>query len=209
MQEEAMTRRKRWFAWLYHTLLSGRGMPNFADALTREVRAPLLARAQGDVLEIGAGDGANLALYPDGVRVTLLEPNGYLLAYTTGANADAVRAQGEHLPFRAQGFDTVVSTHVLCSVRDQAAVLDEIRRVLRPGGQFLFLEHVAAPARSLTLVAQRAINPAWRAVGDGCQLTRRTGALIRAAGFRSLELREFDAPYPAIVRPHVSGVARV
>ncbi len=203
-----MTLRERWFAWLYHTLLSGRGTADFADALTREVRAPLLARARDDVLEIGAGDGANLALYPLGTRLTLLEPNRYLLAYLLGVGADAVRGQGENLPFQASSFDTVVSTHVLCSVRDQVAVLVEIRRVLRPGGQFLFLEHVAAPPRSLTLVVQRAINPAWSTIGHGCHLTRRTGAAIGAAGFRSLELHEYDAPYPAIVRPHIYGIAR-
>lgn len=204
-----MTMREHWFAWLYHTLLSSRGMADFADALTREVRAPLLARARGDVLEIGAGDGANLALYPPDTRLTLLEPNRYLLAYLPRVGTRAVRGQGEYLPFPADSFDTAVSTHVLCSVRDQAAVLAEIRRVLRPGGQFLFLEHVAGPPRSLTLVAQRAVNPAWSTIGNGCHLTRRTGAAIGAAGFRSLELREFNAPYPAIVRPHISGVAGV
>ncbi|MCL4238488.1 MAG: methyltransferase domain-containing protein [Anaerolineae bacterium] len=211
-----MTLRKRLFAWMYHTLLSRRGMPDFSDALTRNERAPLLKRAQGDVLEIGAGDGVNLALYPAGVRVTLLEPNRYLLRYMGDGTArapcavtGAVCGRGERLPFGAGSFDTVVTMHVLCSVHDQEAVLAEIQRVLRPGGQFLFLEHVAASPRSATLRAQRAINPAWSMVGDGCQLTRRTGAAIYAAGFRVVELREFDAPYPAIVRPHISGVARV
>lgn len=211
-----MTLRKRFFAWAYHTLISKQGTPDFSDALTRDVRAPLFRRAQGDVLEIGAGDGVYLALYPAGVRVTLLEPNRYLLGYMAGnavgagcAVLGAVRGRGERLPFGAGSFDTVVSTHVLCSVHDQGAVLAEIRRVLRPGGQFLFLEHVAAPPRSATLLAQQAVNPVWSVVGDGCQLTRQTGAAIRAAGFRLVELREFDAPYPAIVRPHVSGAARV
>ena len=204
-----MTMRQRWFAWIYHRLVSDKGTPDFADALTREVRAPLLGRAQGRVLEIGAGDGANLPLYPSGTQVTLLEPNRFLLAYLPGPGARAVRGRGEHLPFGTGSFDTVVSTHVLCSVRDQMAALSEVRRVLRPGGQFLFLEHVAAPPRSLTLAAQRVVNPAWNALGDGCHLTRRTGDAIRGAGFHSLELHEFDAPYPAIVRPHVYGVARV
>lgn len=211
-----MSLRKRWFAWVYHTFISRTGTPDFADTLTRDVRIPLLARARGEVLEIGAGDGANLPFYPAGTRVTLLEPNPYLLAYLGRGRADAqgavvgwIRGWGEQLPFGDGQFDTVVATHVLCSVRDQGRVLAEIRRVLRPGGQFLFLEHVAAPPRSLTLVVQHALNPAWSALGDGCHLTRHTGTVIRAAGFRAVEMRSFRAPYPPFVSPHIVGVALV
>ncbi|GAB4414074.1 MAG: class I SAM-dependent methyltransferase [Anaerolineae bacterium] len=211
-----MSLRKRWFAWAYHTFVSRTGTPDFADTLTRQVRAPLLARARGEVLEIGAGDGANLPFYPAGTQVTLLEPNPYLLAYLRDAQSGAhctivgwIRGWGEQLPVGSGQFDTVVATHVLCSVRDQARVLDEVRRVLRPGGQFLFLEHVAAPTRSLTLAMQYVLNPAWSALGDGCHLTRDTGAIIQAAGFRQVEMRTFRAPYPAFVSPHIVGVAMV
>lgn len=209
-----MSLRKRWFAWVYHTFVSRTGTPDFADTLTRDVRAPLLAQAQGRVLEIGAGDGANLPFYPADVQVTLLEPNPYLLTYVKDELPDvrctvegSVRGWGERLPFGTAHFDTVVTTHVLCSVRDQGRVLAEIRRVLRPGGRFLFLEHVAAPPRSLTLVVQRALNPAWSALGDGCHLTQQTSLSIEAAGFRSVDMRFFRAPYPSFVSPHIVGVA--
>lgn len=209
-----MSLRKRWFAWVYHTFVSRTGTPDFADTLTRDVRAPLLAQAQGRVLEIGAGDGANLPFYPADVQVTLLEPNPYLLTYVKDELPDvcctvegSVRGWGERLPFGTAHFDTVVTTHVLCSVRDQGQVLAEIRRVLRPGGRFLFLEHVAAPPRSLTLVVQRALNPAWSALGDGCHLTRQTSLSIEAAGFRAVDMRFFRAPYPPFISPHIVGVA--
>lgn len=203
-----MSVRRRLFAWLYHALLSGL---DSHDPMTRDVRVPLLAQAQGRVLEIGAGDGSNLPLYPDGVSVTLLEPNPYLIGYLPpkAQACCAVQAVGERLPFSAGQFDTVVSTHVLCSVKDQGQVLAEIRRVLRPGGVFLFIEHVAAPAHSITYRVQRVINPVWRTVGDGCHLTRDTGAVIHAAGFHTVKLESFRADYPAFVSPHIAGSAQV
>lgn len=212
---EALRVGKFLFAWVYHHLLSNRGRPNLSDPFTREVRAPLVARAQGEVLEIGAGDGGNLMLYPSGVRLTLLEPNPYLIRYLrqacNGRSADCaaiVEGIGERLPFSARSFDTVVATHVLCSVRDQAQVLAEVRRVLRPGGLFLFLEHVAASPDSSIYRWQRAINPLWKIIGDGCHLTRNTGTAIRAAGFAEVHLTAFDADLPALVSPHVVGAAR-
>lgn len=199
---------------MYHRLLSDQGHPDMADALTRDVRAPLLAQARGRVLEIGAGDGSNLPLYPPDVRLTLLDPNPFLLRHASQLNHRPAHLRpallegvGERLPFPDNAFDTLVATHVLCSVRDQARALAEIRRTLRPGGRFLFLEHVAAPPDSGTHRVQRVINPVWRAIGDGCHLTRDTGAAIRAAGFAHVELRTFDAGFPAFVSLHIVGTA--
>ncbi len=212
-----MTLRKRLFAWCYHHLLDGKSDPDPDDPFTRDVRAPLLGRARGDVLEIGAGEGGNLSLYPSGVRLTLLEPNPFLIRYLRARCAapgspcvSVVEGVGERLPFPDTHFDTVVTTHVLCSVRDLPGVLGEVRRVLRPGGQFLFVEHVAAPPDSRTNRVQRAVNPAWKFVGDGCHLTRDTGAAIRAAGFRQVDLTAFEVDvWPRIVSPHVAGAATV
>lgn len=206
---------RRLFAWMYHNLLNGRGRPDLSDPLSRDVRAPLLGQARGDVLEIGAGDGGNLPLYPRGVSLTLLEPNPYMIAYLKQACqahdvkcALIVEGYGEQLPFPDHAFDTVVVTHVLCSVRDQARVLAEIRRVLRPQGMFLFLEHVAAPPQTFVYRLQHLINPAWKLVGEGCHLTRDTGTAIQAAGFSEVQINSFEAGFPAFVSPHVWGIAR-
>ncbi len=212
-----MTIRKQLFAWMYHNLLSDQGSPDMSDPLTRDVRAPLLAQASGRVLEIGAGDGANLPLYPPGVHLTFLEPNPHLHPHLDRVCAeqhvicdDIVEAPAEAIPFPDDHFDTVVSVHVLCSVADQALALAEIRRVLRPGGLFLFLEHVTAPPRTSTYRMQRIVNPLWKTVGDGCHLTRDTGAAIRAAGFEIVEMSTFDTEtFPAIVSPHIAGSARL
>ncbi|MBN1680884.1 MAG: methyltransferase domain-containing protein [Anaerolineae bacterium] len=209
-----MAARKRFFAWLFRKFISDHGQSDLTDPLTRDIRAPLLARARGDVLEIGAGDGSNVPLYPPGVRLTLLEPNRYLLKHIPGvarrvnvSTYRLVESFGECLPFPAGCFDTVVSTHVLCSVHSQARVLAEVRRVLRPGGVFLFLEHVTAPPHTPAFRTQRLINPVWRRLGDGCYLTRDTGAAIQRAGFRDVVFEHIQAGYPSFVSLHVVGSA--
>ena len=207
--------RQRLFAWFYHTFLSDRGAPTLDDPFTRLVRVPLLAQAGGDVLEIGAGDGANLPLFPPGVRLTLLDPNPYLIRYLrqTAARlgvgqAAAIVADAGWLPFPGERFDTVVSVHVLCSVGHQPQALAEIRRVLRPGVRFLFLEHVTAPPGTATYRLQRLLNPAWKRVGAGCHLTRDTGAAIQEAGFRAVEINRCQVGSLSFVSPHVYGLAR-
>lgn len=208
--------RKRFFAWMYHRYLSDQGHPDMDSELNREVRGPLLARAYGEVLEIGAGDGANLPLYPREVSfLTLLDPNPFLLRHVPVlarqlgiGHYRTLRGVAEALDFPDNHFDTVVSTHVLCSVSDQAQALAEVKRVLRPGGLFLFLEHVAHRRPSAAFRVQQLINPFWKAVGDGCHLTRDTGAAIQEAGFREVELRSYEAEAPRFVSPHVVGSAR-
>jgi ubiquinone/menaquinone biosynthesis C-methylase UbiE len=212
---DLVTLYKRLFAWMYHIFLSDRGTPDPDDPALRDVRIPLLAQASGDVLEIGAGDGTNLAFYPPGVRLTLLDSNPHMLAYLHEtadrlgiAEYRAAEGFAEDLPFPDGRFDTVVSIHVLCSVADQEKALGEVRRVLRPGGLFLFLEHVSAPPGTATYRVQRLVNPVWRLVGDGCHLTRDTGAAIREAGFKAVEVDEYRAGFPEFVSLHVFGQAR-
>jgi len=205
---------KRTFAWLYHVLLSN-GQAQRDDLVGRELCAPLLLQARGDVLEIGAGDGATLPFYPTGARLILLEPNPYLLTYLylcaaahrSNRAAHLIRAEAEAIPFPNERFDTVVSTHVLCSVRNPPRALAEIRRVLRPGGRFLFLEHVAALPGTLTFAAQRLMDPVWRRVGGGCRLTRDTAGAIRAAGFREVRMERRRVGALPIVAPHIVGWA--
>jgi len=176
-------------------------------------RAGLLAQAHGQVLEIGAGTGANLAHYRGAERVVVAEPDPAMrarLRSRLGASTVPVEvseAPSEDLPFPLASFDTVVSTLVLCSVADPDATLAELRRVLRPDGKLLALEHVRGSGRSA--VWQNRLTPLWRLLGAGCHPNRDTAAAIKRAGF-SLERHErFDPPgVPPIIRPFVEVVAR-
>jgi ubiquinone/menaquinone biosynthesis C-methylase UbiE len=111
------------------------------------------------------------------------------------------------MPFPDESFDTVVSIHVMCSVQDQPRALAEVRRVLKPGGRFLFLEHIGAQPGTLTFAAQRLANPIWRLVGDGCHLTHDTGQAIHSAGFQNVSIEDYRVGTLPIVAPHIVGWA--
>ncbi|HET7416115.1 MAG TPA: methyltransferase domain-containing protein [Solirubrobacterales bacterium] len=185
------------------------------DAGLRQMRAELLKRARGRVLELGAGTGLNLELYPreglEGLVVTEPDPHMFKQlrqrAKEVCAGAELVEAGAEDLPFENNSFDTVVVTLVLCTVSNQPAALQEISRVLRPGGQLLFLEHVRAHEPGLAKWQDRLEKP-WRFLGDGCHCNRDTVAGIRAAGFDVTEVESSELPKaPPIVRPLVVGTA--
>lgn len=180
------------------------------------MREALVARAAGRVLEIGAGTGANLRFYPDRVtELVLCEPEEAMarrLERRLAAHAREVRvlrAPAEALPVADASVDCVVSTLVLCSVRDPARALAEVRRVLRRGGELLFLEHVRADDARLATWQARLRRP-WAWFGHGCQCDRPTLATMRAAGFRLADVRSAALPkVPPIVRPTVLGAAVV
>lgn len=182
-----------------------------------EWRAELLGQTEGRVLELGAGTGANLALYPNAVRELLLqEPDRHMrrqlqsrLRATPDQRVKVLESVAERLPFADGALDWVVSTLVLCSVSEPARCLHEVARVLRPGGALVFIEHVCAHDNPSRLSWQRRMEPLWKRVAGGCHLTRDTAALIEAAGltFESLE-RASLRKAPPIVRPCVRGVAR-
>ncbi len=172
----------------------------------------LLGELSGAILEIGPGTGVNLSYYPQTVRWIGIEPNPLLHPHLRVA-LDARNIAGEFrfgsaasLDVPDASFDTVVSTLVLCTVPDVAATLREILRVLRPGGRFVFIEHVAAPPGTFTHRVQRFVKPVWRYFGDGCQPDRETWKSIQSAGFSSLHLDHFRVPSP-IVGPHIRGSA--
>lgn len=152
-------------------------------------RAALVGAASGDVLEIGFGSGATLPFY-DAARVkqlTVVEPSDGMNRRAAGRLAASpvpvrsVPGAGEGLPFADASFDTVVTCLTLCSVDDPPQVLAEIRRVLRPGGQFLFLEHVLSDDADRRRWQVR-LTPLQKIVGVGCHLDRDTAAMVRAAG---------------------------
>jgi SAM-dependent methyltransferase len=197
----------RMFSALYD-----RGLKGAEDAGLREMRRELLAGARGRTLEIGAGTGANLDLYPEAVSgLVLAEPDPHMLRQLrskAGREVEAVQAPAERLPFEDASFDTAVFTLVLCTVPDPDAALREAARVLRPGGQVLFIEHVRAEDPSLARWQDRLEKP-WRFLGDGCHCNRDTVAAIAACGPLTVEAVERSRlpKAPPIVRPLVVGSA--
>ena len=194
--------------------LYDRGLKATEDAGLREMRRELLTGAGGRVLEIGAGTGANLGLYPDAVEsLALVEPDPHMtkqlrekLAAAPGA-AEIVEAPAERLPFEDASFDTAVATLVLCTVPDPAAAVSELARVLKPGGRLLFIEHVRAEDPHLARWQDRLERP-WKFLADGCRCNRDTVATLAASRFELGGVEREQLPKtPAIIRPLVRGSA--
>jgi ubiquinone/menaquinone biosynthesis C-methylase UbiE len=201
------------------SLIYDRFMRASERACLEEWRSELLADLSGSILEIGAGTGANLPRYPSAVtRLVLVDDDPHMLAKLETRVRESGRemdieireASAASLPFPDASFDAVVSTLVLCSVPDPDVVLREVRRVLRPNGTFVYLEHVAGEEGTSRLAWQRRVEPVWRRIAGNCHLTRRTGEAIRRAGFVVDEERaESMRKALPIVRPTVRGVARL
>lgn len=180
-------------------------------------RRELLQGLVGRIIEIGAGHGRNFRLYPQTVtEVVAVEPEDNLRALAREA-ADHARVPirvlsgfAEDLPEEDASFDAGVVSLVLCSVADQRVVLSEMLRVIRPGGELRFYEHVKAPDSFLARV-QRVADLFWPRLGAGCHLSRDTRTEIERAGFEIESCREFSfRPTPLMwpASPHILGVAR-
>lgn len=166
----------------------------------QEPRQRVLARAQGRVLEIGFGTGVNLAYYPEQVReLETLDPESLLAKRVSqriarsGRRVHFHQLAGERLPFPDNSFDTLVCTLTLCSVQDPAQVMSEARRVLRPGGRFLFLEHGASPEPGVWRWQQR-LNGVQKVCGGGCQLIRPTRELVAQSGLVFEQVSQYYLP---------------
>jgi ubiquinone/menaquinone biosynthesis C-methylase UbiE len=183
------------------------------DAGMREIRQSLLAGASGNVLEIGGGTGLNLTLYNGNVEsLVVTEPEPAMLrrlqrkVREQAPLAKVLRAPAEDLPFEDDSFDTVVSTLVLCGVDDQARALREARRVLRPGGHLLFIEHVRSEDPQLARFQDR-MNWLNRLIVH-CDCNRPTLSSIEAEGFTVSRLERTTLPKaPKFVRPLIVGAA--
>lgn len=201
--------------------LFARMFARMAPAMDRnggaELRRRLLAGLRGRVIEVGAGSGANFAHYPAEVTSVLaVEPEPYLRRLATGAAADApvpvevVSGVAEALPAAEAAFDAAVASLMLCSVPDQGRALAEMRRVVRPGGELRFFEHVQATTPGLRRV-QRALDATvWPLLLGGCHTGRDTAAAIEAAGFTVRTLDRFafpEARIPQPSSPHILGIA--
>lgn len=175
-------------------------------------RRDLLGGLAGHVVEIGAGTGANLAAYGPGVEhLTLLEPSAPMAdqlrarAATSGGETRIIEAPGEALPLADASVDAVVSTLVLCTVDDLDRTLAEVERVLRPGGRFVFIEHVAGDGRTATL--QRLLAGPWRVFAQGCRLRRDPRAALAARGWDVTGVTDTTLPLPTPTRVGQVGTA--
>ncbi|MGH2746325.1 MAG: class I SAM-dependent methyltransferase [Actinomycetota bacterium] len=175
-------------------------------------RKVLVGDLLGDVVEIGAGTGRNFRHYPKDARVIASDYDPVMLeraverADRAEASVSLLLADAMALPFRDDSVETLVIGLVLCSVPDPVRVVDEAKRVLRPGGRMRFLEHVRDEDGSLRARVQDAVNPAWRAVSGGCNANRRTLDTVTAAGFEVREVSRFKLGLPHIA-PHVCAEA--
>ena len=174
------------------------------NRLLDHYRQQTIETARGLVLEVGVGSGLNLPLYgPAVTRVVGLDPSPELLRLASKRAADAVvpvsllRASAEHLPLADAVFDTIVMTWTLCSIPNPIAALTEMRRVLRPGGRLIFVEHGLSPEIRIARWQHR-LTPYWKRISGGCHLDRKTDDLIRAAGFQidAVETGYMKGPKP-------------
>jgi len=194
-----------------------RVMSTAEQACLAEWRRELLAQAQGEVLEVGAGTGASIEFYPDSVSsLVLSEPDPHMrkqlserVKRSQGRENSSVRAgSAEQIEAEDESFDCVVTSLVCCSINDLEAGLHEIRRVLRSGGMFIFMEHVAAESGSSRRRWQNRINPLWRRMMGNCHLNRETEQAILATGFEITRIeRESMRKVLPIVRPTIRGIA--
>ncbi len=191
-----------------------RGLKATEEAGLGEMRSELLAGARGRTIELGAGTGVNLDLYPEAVAdLVLIEPDPHMAKRLRERLSRSPRpgtiaeSPAEHLPFESDSFDTAVATLVLCTVPDPAAAIAELERVLKPGGRLLFIEHVRSQEPGLARWQDRLEKP-WRFLGDGCHCNRDTVATLEGSRFDLAEVERGRLPKALpIVEPLVRGSA--
>lgn len=198
----------RAFAALYD-----RGLKATEENGLRDMRRQVLAGASGRTVDLGAGTGVNLDLYPETVsELVMVEPDPHMIKQLRAKAAgrggvELLEASAQELPFADNSFDTAVFTLVLCTVPDPELALREAARVLKPGGKLLFIEHVRADEASLAGWQDRLEKP-WRFLADGCHCNRDTVAMIESSPLKLERVESGELPKtPPIVRPLVSGSA--
>lgn len=194
-------------------------LPSLLDLVMRQkqlwkYRREVVSAASGRVLEVGVGSGLNMALYGKQVEIVIgVDPSERLLAMArrraieAGVHADMVLASATEIPLESEAVDTVVMTWTLCSIPDPLAALRELRRVLKPGGALLFVEHgLAADPRIQSW--QHRLTPMWCHIACGCHLDRKVDDLIRNTGFNLVKLRNEYAHGPRLMAHMYVGIAR-
>ncbi|MGI9335930.1 MAG: class I SAM-dependent methyltransferase [Gammaproteobacteria bacterium] len=189
----------------------------FDSDINRRLAAPkskLFRNLPSAVVELGAGVGANFGYFEAGTHVTAIEPNPHMhrrlrrKARACAIELDIVHDCAETIPLPDHSVEAVICTLVLCTVDDPARTLQQVRRILKPGGRFLFLEHVAAAQGHWRRRLQNAVHRPWRYVFEGCNTNRDTGAVIRSAGFRHVTMETYTMSGPFVpVNTQIAGVA--
>lgn len=192
--------------------------PKIQDWVMRildDLRPDTVGEASGDVLEVGFGTARNLEHYPPGVKsLTGLDPlvtegvdavEERIAAASFPVTRSALRADGR-LPFDTGRFDTVLTTWTLCSIPDPEAALLEMRRVLKPGGRYLFVEH-GRSERASTARWQDRVDPIWTRIADGCHINRRIDLLVAQVGFELERMDRFRGRGPGLLNAMYRGVA--
>jgi ubiquinone/menaquinone biosynthesis C-methylase UbiE len=177
-------------------------------------RARFVSLASGRVLEIGIGSGLNIPFYPADIEALYgIDPSRELLRMGRKRAAGAafpvklMKVSGERLPLQDESFDTVVTTWTLCTIPDPVQALMEVRRVLKPEGRVIFIEHGGSPDAGV-LQWQNRLNPVWSRLAGGCNLNRKIDALIRTVGFEITQLETGYASGPKPFTYLYRGVAR-
>lgn len=180
----------------------------------RKGKRTAFAELPPDVVELGSGVGANLRYLPTGARLTAIEPNPYMHArLLRAARRRGVQLQihsvvGERIDLPDASVETVISSLVLCTARDPAAVLAEVCRILVPGGRFSFAEHVAAKPRTPTRWSQRLVRRPWAWAFEGCSCERDLASLIGSAGFARVDLTPYRIHSSFLpFNTHIAGTA--
>ncbi len=198
----------RAFAALYD-----RGLKATEENGLRDMRREVLSGARGRTVDLGAGTGVNLDLFPEAISdLVMVEPDPHMIKQLRAKAAgrggvEILEASAQELPFADDSFDTAVFTLVLCTVPDPELALSETARVLKPGGRLLFIEHVRADEAGLAGWQDRLEKP-WRFLADGCHCNRDTVAMIDASPLKLGQVEQCQLPKaPPIVRPLVRGSA--
>jgi len=200
--------RGRLNAWLLGAL------DGYADRKYRHLKREWFGGLPHTVLEIGAGDGANFRYLDPGTHVIALEPNLHMHPYLRAAAAlhrvtlDIRSGVAEQIPLPDGSVEAIIASLVLCSVSDPVRALAEIRRVLRPGGRFWCIEHVAATEGTTLARVQRLVRRPWRWLFEGCETQLHTAELLRGGGFESVEVWPFTLRTAFVpIRSQIAAVA--
>ena len=189
-------------------------LDSYINWLVRDHKRTVFSGLPAELVEVGPGVGANFPYLPPGCRLTAIEPNPYMhaalqrRAARCGIDVQIRSITGDAIDLDDQSADAVISSLLLCTVADPGQVVSEIRRILRPGGRYAFLEHVVAPDGTPLRGIQRAVRRPWAWVFEGCSCERDLATVIRAAGFASVEIDQYRLRSPFVpANTQIAGTA--